>query len=114
MNNNDFFIIVYPLIIAFFGAICKEINDKTHDNTESFSIFFGEIMLHGFSGWIVGLYSIKYYSSDLISITMFAGLGGLFGFELVKKIYTRVFPNNGKSSKNKNKKTKDEEESDDE
>lgn len=99
MVNNDFFIIIYTLLVAFCGATCKEINDKTHDNTESFRIFFGEIMLHGFSGWLVGLYSIKYVNNDLITITIFSGLGGLFGFALVKKVYMRIFPSNDTNSK---------------
>lgn len=92
MVNNDFFIILYSLLIAFFGATCKEINDKSRDSTESFNMFFGEIMLHGFSGWIIGLYSIKYISNDIISITIFSGVGGLMGFQLIKVIYKRLFP----------------------
>lgn len=109
MINNDFFIIVYSLLIAFFGATCKEINDKTRDNTESFSIFFGEIMLHGFSGWIVGLYSIKYINNDLISITIFSGLGGLFGFHAVKMVYKRLFPNAKNDNLDKSKDKEDDE-----
>ena len=84
MNNHDFFNIAYTLIISFFGALCKEINDKTKQH-ESLSVFFGEILLHGFSGWIVGLAANKYLGlTDFTSITIFAGVGGLFGFDLVK------------------------------
>ena len=84
-NNNSFSTILYAAIIAFFGAIAKEINDKSKDKTESFSMFFGEVVLHGFSGWIVGLIAIKYLrSTDIISITIYAGIGGLFGYDLAK------------------------------
>lgn len=84
MNNNGFSIIIYSLIISFFGAFAKETNYKSKSR-ESFNIFFGEIILHGFSGWIVGLGLCKYLNvTDLISITIFAGVGGLFGYNLVK------------------------------
>jgi hypothetical protein len=84
-NNNSFSTILYAAIIAFFGAIAKEINDKSKDKTESFPMFFGEVFLHGFSGWIVGLIAIKYLgSTDITSITIYAGVGGLFGYDLAK------------------------------
>ena len=86
MNEHDFFNIIYTLIIASFGALCKEINDNSKQH-ESLSIFFGEIILHGFSGWIVGLIANKYLGlMDLTSITIFAGIGGLFGFDLIKLV----------------------------
>lgn len=86
MNEHGFFNIIYTLVISSFGALCKEINDTTKKH-ESLSIFFGEIILHGFSGWIFGLIATKYYGfTDLTSITIFAGIGGLFGFDLVKAI----------------------------
>lgn len=85
INDNSFSTILYTAVISFFGAICKEINDKSKDGTETFSIFFGEIILHGFSGWIVGLMANKYFGlTDLSSITIYAGIGGLFGYDLVK------------------------------
>jgi hypothetical protein len=99
MNNNGFSNIIYTLMISFFGALAKEINDKSHTN-ESFNIFFGEIILHGFSGWIFGLLATKYLGwTDMASITIAAGIGGLFGFDLLKvviKIATKTL----ESSKN--------------
>ena len=90
MFNNGFSDIIYTLLIAFFGALCKEINDKTH-TSESFPIFFGEILLHGFSGWLVGLCANKYLNlTDIRSITIFAGIGGLFGYDLVKIILKMI------------------------
>ena len=86
MNDHGFFNIIYTLVISSFGALCKEINDKTKEH-ESLYIFFGEIILHGFSGWIVGLIAnVKLGLTDLTSITIFAGIGGLFGFDLLKFI----------------------------
>ena len=86
MNNNGFSNIIYTLMISFFGALCKEINDKSHTN-ESFNIFFGEIVLHGFSGWIFGLIATKYLGwTDITSLTIAAGIGGLFGFDLMKLV----------------------------
>lgn len=86
MKDNDFFNIVYTLIISIFGALAKEINDKAKIH-ESLSIFFGEIILHGFSGWIFGLIAQKYLGlTDMASVTIFAGIGGLFGFDLVKLV----------------------------
>jgi len=91
LGNNNFSTILYTAIIAFFGAISKEINDKSKDNTESFFIFFAEVILHGFSGWIVGLFAVKYLkSSDIISITIYAGVGGLFGYDLAKVVLKTV------------------------
>ena len=96
MNLHDFFNIMYTLVISYFGAIAKEINDKTKEH-ESLSKFFGEIILHGFSGWIVGLTANKYLGlDDCTSITIFAGLGGLFGFDLLKfmfKLAISIFAN---------------------
>lgn len=84
MNDHGFFNIIYTLVISSFGALCKEINDTSKEH-ESLSKFFGEIVLHGFSGWIVGLIANKYLGlTDLTSITIFAGIGGLFGFDLIK------------------------------
>ena len=84
MDNNGFSNIMYTLMISFFGAMAKEINDKSKTN-ESFSIFFGEIILHGFSGWIFALISSKYLGwTDITSLTIAAGIGGLFGFDLIK------------------------------
>ena len=99
MDNNGFFNIIYTLVISYFGALCKEINDKTKEN-ESLSRFFGEIILHGFSGWIIGLTANKYVGlSDLTSVTIFAGIGGLFGFDLLK-ILARLALNMFANSKN--------------
>lgn len=84
MNNNGFSNIIYTLMISFFGALAKEINDKSKTQ-ESFNIFFGEIILHGFSGWIVALAASKYLGwEDFTSLTIVAGIGGLFGFDLMK------------------------------
>jgi hypothetical protein len=94
MNNNGFSNIIYTLMISFFGALAKEINDKSKTN-ESFNIFFGEIILHGFSGWIFALITSKYLGwTDMNSLTIAAGIGGLFGFDLMKlvlKIGVKLF-----------------------
>ena len=83
-------------MISFFGALCKEINDKPHTN-ESFNIFFGEIVLHGFCGWIFALIMQKFAGwTDMTSMTIAAGVGGLFGFNLIKlvvKIGFRILAN---------------------
>jgi hypothetical protein len=97
MNNNGFSNIIYTLMISVFGAFAKEINDKSKTN-ESFNIFVGEIVLHGFSGWIVGLCANKYLGlTDYTSITIFAGIGGLFGFDLVKVITKMILSTIAKS-----------------
>lgn len=84
MNNNSFSNIIYTLMISFFGALAKEINDKSHTQ-ESFNIFFGEIILHGFSGWIFALIAQKFLKwEDMTSLTILAGIGGLFGFQGLK------------------------------
>lgn len=96
MNDHGFFNIIYTLVISSFGALCKEINDKTKEH-ESFSRFFGEIILHGFSGWIVGLTATKGFGlNDITWITIFAGTGGLFGFDLIKvllKLFLDILAN---------------------
>lgn len=90
MGNNGFSNIIYTMLISFFGALCKEINDKSH-TSESFSIFFGEILLHGFSGWLFGLSANKYFGlTDLTVITIFAGIGGLFGYDLIKIVLKMI------------------------
>lgn len=87
MENNGFSNIIYTLMISFFGALAKEINDKSKTK-ESFNIFFGEIILHGFSGWIVALAASKYLGwEDFTSLTIVAGIGGLFGFDLLKILF---------------------------
>ena len=86
MNDHGFFNIAYTFLISISGALAKEINDKAKGH-ESLSVFFGEIILHGFSGWIFGLMAQKYLGlTDFTSITIFAGIGGLFGFDLVKMV----------------------------
>lgn len=98
-NNNGFSNIIYTLMISFFGALAKEINDKSHTN-ESFSIFFGEIILHGFSGWIFALWMSKNFGwTDINSLTIVAGVGGLFGFDLLK-IAIKIAIKSYDSSKN--------------
>lgn len=90
MNTNGFGNILYTAVIAFFGALAKEINDKTTTD-ETFSRFFGQVILHGFSGWIVGLCANKYLGlTDMTSITIFAGIGGLFGYDLIKIILKMI------------------------
>ena len=87
MGDNNFSNILYTAAIAIFGALAKEINDKSTTN-ETLSVFFSEIILHGFSGWIVGLAANKYFGfTDLTSITIWAGIGGLFGYDMVKVLY---------------------------
>ena len=87
MHNDGFSNIIYTAVIALFGAIAKEINDKATTD-ETLSVFFSQIILHGFSGWIVGLCANKYLGlTDLTSITIFAGIGGLFGYDLVKVLF---------------------------
>lgn len=95
MNEHGFFNILYTLVISYFGALCKEINDKTKQR-ESLSVFFGEIVLHGFSGWIFGLMANSYLKlTDITSITIFAGVGGLFGYDLVKAITKKFLKEKG-------------------
>lgn len=85
-NINSFSNIAYMAMIAFFGAVCREINDKSKTQ-ESFGVFFGEIFFHGFSGWMTGLVAFKYLDfTDLIGMTLSSGVGGLFGFDLLKII----------------------------
>ena len=100
INSIDFSTILYTAMIAFFGAISKEINDKSKDKNESFSVFFGEVVLHGFSGWIVGLFATKFLkASDIISLTIYAGIGGLFGYDLVKIILKMILTTISKNNK---------------
>lgn len=89
-SGNGFFNILYTAIVAIAGALAKEINDKAKDK-ESFPVFVSEVILHGFSGWIGALLAIKYTNSmDILSYTIFAGLGGLFGYDLIKVIFKMV------------------------
>ena len=84
MDNHGFFNILYTLAISTFGALAKEINDKSKTH-ESMSVFFGEIVLHGFSGWIFALAATSYLGlTEFNQITIAAGVGGLFGFDLLK------------------------------
>lgn len=89
-SENGFFNIVYTAVVAVCGALAKEINDQAKGE-ESFKVFIAEVVLHGFSGWIVGLIATKYlHLTDLTSITIFAGIGGLFGYDLVKILLNMV------------------------
>ena len=89
-DGNGFFNILYTAIVAIAGALAKEINDRAKNN-ESFKVFVSEVIFHGFSGWISALLAIKYSNSmDILSITIFSGLGGLFGYDLIKVIFKMV------------------------
>lgn len=82
--DNDHFNILYVALVSFFAAFCKEINDKARTK-EDFSMFIGEVALHGFSGWLLGVIACKWLT-DVESITFVAGVGGLLGYNLIQII----------------------------
>lgn len=89
-SGNGIFLMLYTAIVAIAGALAKEINDKAKTK-ENFTIFVSEVILHGFSGWICGLLAMKYFNViDLISTTIYAGIGGLVGYDLVKVVFKMV------------------------
>lgn len=82
--DSNFFNVLYAALVSFFGALCKEINDRSR-NKENLGVFIGEVLLHGFSGWVVGMTAVRWFNiTDAIGLSICAGIGGLLGFDLVK------------------------------
>lgn len=113
MNDFDkegFFKVLYICIISFFGATAKQINTDINDvATKNVTNLFKRVFFHGFSGWLFGLAAVKYLNiNDLTSITVCAGIGGLFGYDAILflsdvAINTLIYTGKIKTS-NKNKK----------
>ena len=84
-NNNDFLTMLWIAVCGFFSAFCKEINDRAY-NKETTAVFIGEIMLHGVSGTLIGIFASN-FTDKLSLITCAAGVGGIFGYNLLKVIF---------------------------
>ncbi|MCX8074117.1 MAG: hypothetical protein N2749_00835 [Clostridia bacterium] len=88
MHNFDkegFFKVIYICLISLFGATARQINSSIDEEKKDIKILIQKVFFHGFSGWLFGLAATKYLGlSDLTSITVCAGIGGLFGYDAIK------------------------------
>jgi hypothetical protein len=83
-NLDELYSFLWIAAIGFFAAFSKEIHDRAHTK-ETFQEFIGEILLHGFCGWLIGIAATR-FTDDLAIITVVSGVGGLFGFTILKTL----------------------------
>jgi len=83
-NLDDMYSFLWIAAVGFFAAFSKEIHDKAQAK-ETFQEFISEILLHGFSGWLIGIAATR-FTDDLAIITVVSGVGGLFGFTILKTL----------------------------
>lgn len=88
-NSNDFFTMLWIMICSYFAAFCKEINDKAHNTEETVFMVISEILLHGLSGTIIGVY-VSYQTDSVALITCAAAVGGMFGYNLLRLLLKYV------------------------
>lgn len=84
-NNIPVLQIFWTILISFFCAFVKELNDyaKTPKEKHNFLLFVSEILLSGVCGSLIGILTM-YFINNVYIITFCSGIGGILGLQLIK------------------------------
>jgi len=85
-NHDDTIVkILWVVVISFFSAFAKELNDRAKDPKETFLLFVSEVLLNGVCGAITGVLAFN-LTSNIYTISAISAIGGLMGMNLIKYI----------------------------
>jgi hypothetical protein len=85
-NNDDTIVkILWVVVIAFFSAFAKELNDRAKDPKETFLLFVSEVLLNGVCGAITGVLAFN-LTDNIYTISAISAIGGLMGMNLIKYV----------------------------
>jgi hypothetical protein len=85
-SNDDTIVkILWVVVIAFFSAFAKELNDRAKDPKETFLLFVSEVLLNGVCGAITGVLAFN-LTDNIYTISAISAIGGLMGMNLIKYI----------------------------
>jgi hypothetical protein len=85
-NHDDTIIkILWVVVISFFSAFAKELNDKAKNPKETFMLFVSEVLLNGVCGAITGVLAFN-LTDNIYTISAISAIGGLMGMNLIMYI----------------------------
>lgn len=85
-NHDDTIVkILWVLVISFFSAFAKELNDKAKDPKETFLLFVSEVLLNGVCGAITGVLAFN-LTDNIYTVSAIAAVGGLLGMSIIKYV----------------------------
>jgi hypothetical protein len=85
-SNDDTIVkILWVVVIAFFSAFAKELNDRAKDPKETFLLFVSEVLLNGVCGAITGVLAFN-LTDNIYTISAISAIGGLMGMNLIKYV----------------------------
>ncbi|AMS01166.1 putative holin [Bacillus phage AR9] len=77
--------ILWVVVISFFSAFAKELNDRAKNPKETFLLFLSEVLLNGVCGAITGVLAFN-LTDNIYTISAISAIGGLMGMNLIKYI----------------------------
>jgi hypothetical protein len=82
-NHDDSIIkILVVVVISFFSAFTRELNDRAKNPKESFLMFVSEVLLNGVCGAITGVLAFG-LTDNIYIVFALASVGGLMGMSLL-------------------------------
>ncbi|ALN97832.1 hypothetical protein Bp8pS_153 [Bacillus phage vB_BpuM-BpSp] len=86
MNHNDDLVkILWLIVISFFSAFAKELNDRAKDPKVTFLLFISEVLLNGVCGAITGILMFN-LTDNIYTVSAVAAIGGLMGMSFLKQV----------------------------